>query len=127
MKKRKMFSICFLISLGIGVCMIIHWINLSKKQSHIEKLAFVLKDVKTMIPESAVISFQTNLKEESQVTELYFQTQFVMTPAIVSKVMDRDTILAVESILEEPLKDQHVDILKTITGDEVRVTLLRKK
>jgi hypothetical protein len=86
-----------------------------------------LEEVKTVIPESAVISFQTNLKEEARITELYFQTQFVMTPAIVSKQMDRDTILLVENLSKEQLKNHNGDVLSVNTSDEIRVTLLRRK
>ncbi len=107
------------------VLLIVHWINLSKKKSEIERLEVALQEIKNLIPKERKISFQTNLTENSPQLELYFQTQFVMCPIILSE-RNQDTILIVEKIDKDFLKIEPGEIITSSKQFEFKITLLRK-
>jgi len=122
--RSKIF--CFIIGTLIPFVMVVHWINLAKRKSAIEKLEIVLNDIKKKIPGNSKISLLTNLKEPSPYAELYYQTQFIMCPAIVMQ-NDQDTILLVEQADKDPLKPENMEVISVSEQGNFRVHLLKKK
>ena len=106
--------------------MVIHSVS-EKRKSAIEKLEIALQEVKKRIPENSKISFLTNLKESSPMTELYFETEFVMCPIIVTQSLDHDTVLLVEKTDKDFIKTDNMDTILTADEYDMHIRLLRKR
>lgn len=126
LKHPRLKILCIAIGILIPGIMIIHWINLAKRKSAIEKLEITLNTIKKKVPENSELSFLTNLKEPSPSTELYYQTQFVMCPVIVSQ-SDHDTVLLVEQADKDLLRPLNTELILVSEGSNFRVSLLKKK
>jgi hypothetical protein len=124
--KGHLKTVCFIIGACTLFILVVHWINLAKRKSTIEKIEIALESVKKKIPENSEISFFTNLQETSPSMELYFQVQFVMCPVIVTQ-SNRDTILIVEQVDKDPLKQENMQVLLFSEENNFRVSLLKKK
>ena len=127
MNTNKVKGISIILILGIAACMVIHWINLSKKQTGMDRLSNALKEVKMLIPGNRVISFQTNEAENSPRTELYYQTQFILSPAIVHDNSIHDSILFIykKGVGGSPIVFS--DTLSYNETDEFVIMLLKNK
>lgn len=107
--------------------MVIHWINLAKRKSAIEKIELALHEIKKIIPLQSKISFLTNLKESSPMTELYFQTEFVMCPVVISQKLDFDTVLLIEMKDKAPMEIEKMDTILIADKYDFHIRLLRKR
>jgi hypothetical protein len=125
MKLFNLKTTCIIFFFSILTSIIIHWVNLSKRVSEIEKLENVLIDIRKTIPKETRISFQTNLIENSPKLELYFQTQFVMCPIILAE-QSRDTFLFIEKGNLPFNKLENVDTIATSNMYDMKVALLKK-
>jgi len=66
----------------------------------LDKLNDLLVPVKQKLSPSSFISFDCNLKD-MDFNEIYFKTAFVLAPTLVTKKLDRDTLLTI-STLSDP-------------------------
>jgi len=119
-------SVSIILFLSILVSLTIHWINLSKKKSEIERLDDTLKEIKQLIPKSTRISFLSNLTENSPKLELYFQTQFVMCPVILSE-QSQDTFLFIQKGDMKYDEIQNSDTIMTSSMYDFKTCLFHKR
>jgi hypothetical protein len=111
------------------LCMLIlqQLIRLPVKRTMIDDLQEVITPLEPLVGKQACISFISN----NPSLELYFRTQFVTVPVILSRERDRDTILFVEDLqmakdAARPDTMPH-RVIATSAGKNFRVSMLVKE
>jgi hypothetical protein len=102
------------------------WVNLSNRDSGIDRLEKVYSSLKEKLDPSFKIYFDDNLPEGSEKTELYFQSQFVLAPNVLTKdnINHRVVLIEKEGLPSEDLGD--CDTLWKETSDDLHFYYLFK-
>ena len=102
------------------------WVNLSHRDSIIDRLSVLLEPVK-YIETDTRIGFISNLPEGSPSTELYFQSQFAMAPVIIVPDAAAKLILVAEKQGQKKLSFPNTDTLWTGTTGDLNFYYLKHK
>jgi hypothetical protein len=92
------------------------WVNLSNRDSGIDRLEKVYSSLKQKLYPGMQISYATNLPEGSEETELYFQSQFVLAPHILIKDAKNSFLLLIE---KQGLPKQQVISMDTLWSNKM--------
>jgi predicted nucleic acid-binding Zn ribbon protein len=128
-KKRNNIITWFLVL--IILASILTWLisflrEVEKKETNIDRLSSGLYVVRMLIPESAEITFFTNM-DEAHETELLYQSQYVLAPRLVLKDKPAPYILLIEdpSILGKKIENDRQ--ICSVHKNNLVYTLLKRK
>ncbi len=118
----------YIMAIGcMSVLILHHLIRLPGKRTMTDDLEEAIMPLKPMIGNHTCISFISN----NPSLEIYFRSQFLMVPVILSKEQDQDTMLFVEDLSRPPLSAQLDSIphriIATYLRRNFRVSMLLKE